>query len=87
MIIKRTKTFLKSFKKCPRKIQEKVILRIDLFADDPTHPILNVHKLHGELDGIYSLNVTGDYRIWFIKEDNEICIITLLNIGRHSQLY
>ena len=82
--IERTKSFLKDFKKCPKKIKEKIIERIDLFLTDSKNPLLNIHELSGSLKGIYSLNVTGDYRIWFMKEKE---VFILLRVGTHSDLY
>lgn len=85
MIIKRTKRFSKAFEKYDKKIQLKIIERIELLLDNPSDPKLNIHPLKGELKGIYSFNVTGDFRIWYRKEGNEI--ILLLSVGTHSQLY
>lgn len=87
MIILRTKRFLKAFKKCPKAVQLKAIERIDLFLSDSKNPILNVYGLQGELKGIFSFNVNGDYRIWFQKQKNDTIIILLIHIGNHSRLY
>lgn len=84
MIIKRSKRFLKAFEKCDKRIQQKIVERIELFLKNSNDPILHIHPLQGELAGIWSLNVTGDIRIWFLKEGTEI---TFLYVGSHSQLY
>jgi len=88
LIIHRTKQFLKAFQKLKKPLQLKALERIELFLVSSAHPLLKVHALSGELQGISSLNVSGDYRIWFLesKAGNKR-IITFLNIGSHSQLY
>lgn len=88
MKIKRTKTFTKTFEKCPKNIQNKVVERLELFLGNPTSPLLSIHQLKGAFAGIKTLNVTGDYRIWFMYEqDTGEVILLLLNVGTHSQLY
>jgi len=88
MKIIKTKHFEKAFNKCPKRIQVKVLNRLNLLLNQPSSPLLNIHELKGVLRGVKSLNVTGDYRILYSesKSQNEI-ILLLLNIGTHSQLY
>ncbi|PIR85934.1 hypothetical protein COU14_01745 [Candidatus Kaiserbacteria bacterium CG10_big_fil_rev_8_21_14_0_10_44_10] len=85
MEVYRTKTFGKMYKKLPRKIQVQFEARLELFLQYPTHPILHVHSLLGEYEDMWSMNVTGDYRALFYK-DNETVVIFAL-IGTHSELY
>jgi proteic killer suppression protein len=33
---------------------------------------LNLHKLSGNLKGFWSISVSGNYRIWFRFEDNNV---------------
>lgn len=87
MKIKRTKTFLKTFNKFPRKIQEKIISRLDLFLSNPNEQILNIHELTGELKGIKSFNVSGDLRVWYMENKEKEIVLILLKVGTHSQLY
>jgi len=84
MIIKTSKSFIKAFDKCDKLIQEKIISRLDLFLKNPQSPLLNFHKLQGKLNDVWSINVTGDYRIW-LQINSEECILLL--VGTHSQLY
>lgn len=78
---------MKAFKKAPKNIQTKTIQRIKLFLDSPQNPKLNVHELRGKLRGIKSLNITGDWRIWFMEEAKDEGTIILLYLGTHSKLY
>jgi len=85
MEIKYSKRFLKQFKKCPKKIQEAFIKKQNLFIRDTNHPRLRNHSLSGKFKNFYSINITGDWRALYQKDDNKIIIFVL--IGTHSQLY
>ncbi len=75
-------TFLRQYKKLPKNLQKEVKEKINLFEDDPSHPFLKTHKLHGPLKGSYSFSVNYKYRIVFeyTKEGDA----ELLAVGDHS---
>jgi len=77
--------FIKSFNKLSKKIQEKVLEKLELFDEDEFNEIFKNHKLHGEYDGYRSINITGDLRIIYEKINDET--FRLYTIGTHSQLY
>ena len=79
-----SKKFDKMFKKCPQDIKEKFIERLKLFKDNQHNPLLNNHPLSGKLNGLRSINVSGDYRSIFEEKSDDIIFIA---IGTHSQLY
>jgi len=78
-------TFAKRFEKLPKKIQGQFRKRRDLFIENPFHPLLDNHPLHGEYAGYRSINITGDYRAIYepIKSD----IAFFIKIDTHSELY
>lgn len=80
-----TKTFKKQFVKLPITIQDKFLVRLNLFSEDLTHPSLRVHPLKGKYAGYWSMNVTGDLRALYSFEGESIIIFAL--IGTHSSLY
>lgn len=85
MIISFSKQFKKDFKKFPNKIKVQFKSRIKLFQKNQNNPQLNNHKLHGQHDGFYSINISGNIRaIYEILENNKILFIKM---GTHSQLY
>jgi addiction module RelE/StbE family toxin len=86
MEIKPSKKFTKTFEKLPDKIQASFAERIELFINDPFHPLLNNHKLAGKYINHKSINITSDYRLIF-KESGNYSIVYLETIGTHSQLY
>lgn len=85
MIIKRTATFKKQYKKLPAKTQLQFDNRLRLFVVDPTNAQLRNHPLRGEYGGYWSINVNGDLRALYRRDGDEIIIFAI--IGTHSQLY
>lgn len=84
MVIRRTATFKKLYRKLPGKTQTQFEERLRLFAKEPGHPMLRVHPLKGTFSGYWSLNVSGDVRAIFHQEGE---VVTFVLIGTHSQLY
>ncbi len=78
------KKFKKQFKKLPLPIQKKFFERLCVLIASPHDPLLNVHRLTGDMDMFLSMNVTGDYRAHFTYEDYTI---EFYKIGTHSELY
>lgn len=84
MIIVFQKKFEKDFKKLPLKLKERFNERLTIFVKDQFDPILNNHSLTGKYLGYRSINVTGDLRAIF-KKNNYTAFFT--NIDSHSNLY
>ncbi len=85
MIFISSRRFEKSYKKLDKNIREKFKIRKDLFIQNPIDPILNIHKLSGEYDGMWSFNVIGNYRTIFDKRENEVMVF--IDIGTHPELF
>lgn len=85
MKISTTKKFDKQFKKQSQKIQREFSKRIELFLADNRNPMLNIHKLSGNLKDLWSFNVSGDIRVVF--DSNYRNEVLLVAIGSHSELY
>ena len=78
--------FKKLLKKAPKEIQKALVDRIDLFTNNPYHPLLRNHALKGIYQGHRSINITGDWRALYEEyEDRTIAYFT--SLGTHSQLY
>ncbi len=80
------KSFLKSYAKLPTGVKNKFFQRVQLFLDEPDHPILHIHALKGDMAPLQSMNITGDYRALFTI-DNKKKHIIFYKIGTHSELY
>ena len=85
MVITTTRKFDKRFKKQSAKIKKEFQYRIKIFLKDINDPVLNIHKLSGKLNNLWSFNLSGGIRIIFDK--NQKNIILLVDIGSHSELY
>ncbi len=54
------------------------------FALDPKDPLLQTHKLKGELKDYWAFSVDGDLRVVFRWQGDEVFLVTL---GSHDELY
>lgn len=85
MTIRYLPKFKKQYQKLPLKFQLQFNERVQLFAVDPTLPMLKVHPLKGQFKGYWSMSVNGDIRALYVIDGETIIIFAL--IGTHSQLY
>lgn len=77
-----TSSFLKSFRKLPKHIQNLSFQREQIFRKDCFDPCLRTHKLKGEFSGFWSFSVNYSYRILFqFLSDGSV---VFYNIGTHS---
>ncbi len=81
--------FIKQLRKAPKDIQSSTKIRIDLFINNPHHPLLRNHLLTGQYKGCRSINVTGDWRAIYYESTSLIDkpSVTFIEFGTHSQLY
>lgn len=84
MTVRFSKKFQKQYKKLPFKLQKQLKLRIELWQEQPQHPLLRLHRLEGELSRFYSINITGDVRALYEVIDGELYLYEM--IGTHSFL-
>lgn len=85
MIILFYKHFNKTYQKSSAKIKKHFQNRLKLFTQDPFHPLLNNHVLHGDFETYRSINITGDVRAIY-KAINEQTVEFVL-LGSHGELY
>lgn len=84
MIVRLHKNFEKKYKKLKKSEKDKFQERINIFLTDEFNPILNNHPLKGKYEGYRSVNVTGDLRAIYKREENLAIFVT---INSHSNLY
>lgn len=80
-----SKKFKKQYSKLPKNVSQKFDQKLVLFLDNQRDERLNIHKLHGKLKNLHSLNVTGDIRAIFDQVSSNK--IEFVAIGSHSSLY
>ncbi len=77
-----SKKFIKELKKLPEKIITLAIKKEKIFKNNPLHPSLRLHELHGKFKGTWSISITSNYRIIFERMDNGD--ILFISIGKHD---
>lgn len=82
-----TKNFCKNFQrrisqneKLVRQFEE----RLSIFLADPKNPILKNHKLSGAKKHLCAFFLTGDIRVVYYQEEEEVYLV---DIGTHNQVY
>jgi len=78
-----SKKFLKMFKVLDADLQDRVEEKIYKFGNLENHKALEVHKLAGNLKGLYSFSVDRKNRIIFEYIDSK-SKVALLIIGGHD---
>jgi len=79
-----SKNFLRQYAKLSPKIRQKVDERILLWQSEPFNSQLRDHQLKGKYKQYHSIDVTGDFRAFYVLDSDE-AIFDL--VGTHSQLY
>ena len=82
MIIRRTNTFKKGYKKLHPDIQKITDRKLLLFKKNPSHPSLVVKKMKGTKD-IFEVKITDNYRFTFCIQGS---VYILRYIGTHNIL-
>lgn len=74
--------FEKHYAKLLKRIKEKAKQRELVFRDNPFHPSLETHKLHGKDADAWAFSIDRKYRIkfLFLGADN----VLFLDIGTHD---
>ena len=85
MQVSYSKNFKKQFQRCSQKVKKQFQQRLELFINNPFHTQLNLHKLSGKYDGLWSINITDDIRAIIDRSFENL--ILFVEIGSHSELY
>jgi addiction module RelE/StbE family toxin len=80
-----SKLFTKQVKKIDQKILKQLTKKIEIFSKNEFDPILNNHKLYSPFEQHRSINITGDFRLLYIKISDDTFLFD--QIGTHSELY
>lgn len=67
-------------KKLPKRIKE--LKAFNSLNDIPTSLPFRRHKLSGDLNGCFAINITGQYRLIFRQKENNIIIEDLRKIRK-----
>ncbi|MCK5211755.1 type II toxin-antitoxin system mRNA interferase toxin, RelE/StbE family [Candidatus Parcubacteria bacterium] len=70
------------FNKLPINIKKTTDKKVEIFKQNPLHPSLRLHELHGKLKNIWSVSINKSYRILFERQNNGD--IVFISIGKHD---
>ncbi len=76
--------FIRQYRKLPLKIKDLAEKKEKIFRKNPFDKILNVHKLHGELNSFWSFSIDYNYRIIFDFQDKSKKIVRFYFVGKHD---
>jgi len=76
--------YLKKLKQKDRKAFEQVKKQLALFEANPKHPSLRIHKLSGNMAGVWSLSIGLKLRLLYFIKDGEAWGYM---IGTHDEVY
>ena len=85
MRIETHKSYDKMWVKLNHKQQLKVLATLKMFLGGQNGAKLRIHQLKGKYYPQYSISVSGDLHIHFLKINDDTIVLTM--VGTHSQLY
>ena len=74
--------FVAELRKLPKTLLVVAVKKENIFKNNPLHQSLRLHALQGKLKGLWSISVTGSYRIIFERQINGD--ILFISIGKHD---
>lgn len=78
-----TSRFQKSFKRLTEQEKKQLRTKLNLLAENPSHPSLRTKRIQGTAD-LFECSINMDIRmIWFYEGDT---MIILLDVGHHDIL-
>ncbi len=79
------KSYWKSYKGLPKKIQRDADRKFDLWKKNPFHPSLNFKCVNTEYN-IWSVRVTMDYRALAVRNDKSVIWYWIGDHNKYEQL-
>jgi addiction module RelE/StbE family toxin len=87
--LSRTDTFARTARKLLKRsphLLDPLAGALEQLEKDPWHPQLKLHRLRGQLDGLWAVRVTYQIRIVLLVDEGQR-ELTLLDIGSHDDVY
>lgn len=67
-----------------KQLKARIEKQLALFAQNPRHPSLRLHKLSGELQNLWSISITRTIRMVYVQNGVEAYFT---DIGTHDEVY
>ena len=77
---------LARFRRAHPDLRRRILRVLADLRTDPHQPRLRLHRLAGEMEGLYAATVTYDYRV-ILSINSAEREITLIEIGSHNDVY
>jgi len=74
--------FEKHYRKLPKALKEAAKQKEVIFRENPLHPSLDTHKLHGKDAGAWAFSINRKFRIKFVFLTNDS--VLFLDVGTHD---
>lgn len=74
--------FVHELKKLPKELIILAAKKEKIFKENLLHPSLRLHPLQGRLKGLWSISITGGYRIIFERQANGD--VLFISVGKHD---
>jgi len=76
---------LNRIKQKDKKLSDRIAKQLALFAANPKHPSLRLHRITGSTENLWSISITMSIRMLYalIEED----IAYFFDIGKHEDVY
>lgn len=84
MTIYVTSKFKRAYENLPQEIREKAAQRENLFRENPFHPLLETHRLHGKYKHYWAFSIDYTHRIMFQFLDATKTNVAFINVGAHE---
>jgi len=81
MVIRYHSRFKRSYKKLSLQIKLRAEIKEKIFRENPFHPNLDTHKLHGRLKNQWSFSIDRELRILFEFDNSDVIF---LDVGDHE---
>ena len=85
MIIKEilfSSKFVAELRRLPQELVALAAKKEKISKANPLHPSLRLHALHGKLQGLWTISISGGYRIIFERQANGD--ILFMSVGKHD---
>ena len=76
---------LTKIKRKDKKLSDKISKQLSLFATNPKHPSLRLHKLSGSADDVWSISITMSIRMLYKLLEGDTAYF--FDIGTHDKVY
>lgn len=76
---------LTKIKQKDKKLADRIEKQLTLFASNPKHPSLRVHKISDSTENVWSISITMSIRMLYILLGNDTAYF--FDIGTHEEVY